>query len=1465
MKSFFGRQEESSSCGVGFIASRLNTPSYDILEQGLQALSCMEHRGACAFDGISGDGAGIMTDIPFKLLGYEKHKVAVASIFSPRQSSRRRQALKVFEDTFQFFGLQVLSYREVPINPEVLGTLADENLPAILHAVIERPQHCSTGFSFDRLLYEARQLLRTKMREQGFVREFFFTSLSSKTIIYKGMLRSADLGKFYLDLQNPDYRTRFTLFHRRFSTNTRTSWDKAQPFRVIGHNGEINTIAGNRSWAYSREKNLGVRRDELLTHEGLSDSGNLNEMVEALRFRSSMPDLEDILALMVPPFGKATPFYEFWSRAMEPWDGPAFITFSDGRTIGARLDRNGFRPCRWSYTPTTFYLSSEAGTFSIEERDIKEKGTLRAGTGIMMDLGSGAIFFRDPRESVHHWDVKFDSRLWTLPTSPVSSHDHHLEKQKLFLYSKEEIDKILIPMTATGKEPIGSMGDTASLAVLSTLPRSFFDFFYHDFAQVTNPPLDFLREEIVTDLSVYLGRKPNIFKPKQLIPLPPAYRLDSPILNLEQLAYLRTQMRHRPDMETRTATLEIDMSFPREFGEIGFRQCLERAGRLAVEAAKNHYNILILSDRRANHKNPPIPSLLMLRSVVEALNKSGNRLKMSVVVDSGEVRTTHQVAALIGFGATAICPWLALQLAGYSKHSKLAKISCDERQANLIHSLEQGLLKIMSKSGIAVVRSYQSSKLFTALGLGPKILADYFRGLHSPFGGLELGDICQRILEWVPDKEEELDNEPFENFCFFREHPGGKMGERHSMTAKRSKLLHKFSDPQTSDKQAKEIYREYLEDGKKVHPISLRHLLTLRGSSRPLKLSQVQDEESILRTFGSGAMSFGAISAESQRDIILAMRAIGGRSNSGEGGENPYYESHGVYSNIKQVASGRFGVTPRYLVSGDEIQIKIAQGAKPGEGGQLMGVKVSESIAKARYSKPGVDLISPPPLHDIYSIEDLKQLIYELKQVHPGVKVNVKLVAGSNIGTVAVGVAKAGADIIHISGGDGGTGAASLSSMKHCGLPWELGLLEVHRALCDSQLRNSVILRTDGGLSVGDDILKAAILGAQEFEFGKLLLIAEGCVMARVCEKNTCPAGIATHNEKFKARYKGTPEKIIQVLKALAGEIREGLAHCGVSSLEELVGRTDLLEPDEGLLDTIDSLKLDLSALAGERTEGLGTYQELFPNPVNQLNSQILEGFQTAREKGVDFSDTYKITSTDRAIPATLSGALAGEVHQSHLAKLGIGEAKSPFQGKINLGFQGSAGQGFGVFLHEGIHIRLEGEGNDSVGKGMSGGSLVILPPVQATYPPEKSVIIGNCALYGATGGKAYISGIAGDRFAVRNSGALAVVEGVGLHACEYMTGGTVIILDSALANIGAGMTGGRLFTFTNLDTQINPQYLGRVETTREDVGFLKETLKDYARETNSAVALKQLEMLRGGGPEVYSYLPLNLIEKEAL
>jgi glutamate synthase domain-containing protein 2/glutamate synthase domain-containing protein 1 len=1108
--------EERSSCGVGFVALRGPGRSRQPLLHALAALDCHEHRGACLADGITGDGAGVMTDIPFELLGYAPGTIALGSFLLVGNREQNARALDLLEETFAVLSIETLARRVVPVERRVLGEQARSILPDMQQLVFKWPEFCRTEASFNQLLYLAKQRVRTRLNRAGLSGVMYVASLSTSTVVYKALVRSEDLAPFFPDLLNSAYRTRFCIFHRRFSTNTRTSWDKAQPFRLIAHNGEINTIAGNRSWSYSREQALGLPRDELLTREGCSDSGNLNQMVEALKFRSSMPYVEDVLAIVIPPADEDNDYYRFWSRAAEPWDGPALVTYCDGQAIGARSDRNGFRPCRWAMTEDAFYLASEAGSFDLDERAILRKGTLRAGSGVKLVLGKPEVFFRDPSRSEVNGEGQLDPRL--SPLQPVEAHRLGLtDRQRVFGLGSEELEKVLGPMMVKGKEPIGSMGDTAALAVLSDEPRSFFDFFFQTFAQVTNPPLDYLRERIVTNLTVYLGRSPNIFLPKELIPPRAGILLDSPVLGLDHLQALFELDAARPtDLDRNEGEVPslssqtIDITFDRARGPGGLREALERIADEGHEAVRRGVTVLILSDAEACEARPPTPSLLALRAVVERLNHWGMRLRTSVVVAAGDARTPHHVATLIGFGATAVCPTLALELAREGRAASAASVPAEEREANLCRALEDGLLKIMSKMGISVVRSYASAKLFTAVGLGDEIIDTYFSQLTSPVGGLGLDEVAERILKQTEGADRA--DQPFKTYLL-KEHNKNAEGEAHGMTAARARAL-QDAVGLTKDKgmlvaQDDEAWSAYVADTGRG-PVHLRDLLAFKRTGASVATDDVEPVRAITRRFGSGAMSFGAISAESQRDIIHAMREVGGRSGSGEGGENPYYFEDGTTASVKQIASGRFGVTAEYLVAGDEFEIKVAQGAKPGEGGQLMGVKVDEAIARARHSNPGVDLISPPPLHDIYSIEDLRELIYELKQLKPGVPVGVKLVSGTNIGTIAAGVVKAGADVVHVSGGDGGTGAASLSSMKHAGLPWELGLSEVHRVLTEQGLREHAVLRVDGGLATGFDVVAAALLGAEEFNFGKMLLIAEGCIMARVCQKNTCPRGIAT-------------------------------------------------------------------------------------------------------------------------------------------------------------------------------------------------------------------------------------------------------------------------------------------------------------------------------------------------------------------
>lgn len=1456
--------EEKSACGVGFIASRKGIYANEHLKAGLHALKCVEHRGACGADGITGDGAGVMTDIPFNMFGYKQDTVAIATLFLTNDPVKQRLGLDIFEQTFEFFGLNILEYRDVPTNPEILGKEALDTLPTILQVVIERPDRSRTDLAFDKLLYQAKQLTKSKLYSKDLVGTLFFTSLSAKTIVYKGLCKAEALDQFYPDLRNPEYKTRFTLFHRRFSTNTRTSWDKVQPFRLIGHNGEINTIAGNRSWAKSREKMIGAEKYEILTRKGISDSGSFNEMVEAMRYRSGVPNVEDILALMVPPANHDNEFYTFWSRAMEPWDGPAFISYANGYTIGARLDRNGFRPARWERTEDHLYLSSEAGTFETNPSDIEAKGTLFAGRGVTLDLSTGEVHFRDPSYSRENKGAKLDARITPIPEKLGDQKESYLEKLPLFNYTDEELKKVIYPMAETGKEPIGSMGDTARLAVLSEEPRSFFDHFFQNFSQVTNPPLDYIREQVVTDLNTHLGKKPNIFEPKELIPPAPAFLLKSPYLSLAQMEYLKS-LEGADLTEERIVPVTLSMTFKRTHGVVGFKAKLKKLAEDAIAAAKKGHSIIILSDRDATFENPAIPSLLALRTVVNNLNEEGLRLNASVVIDSGEVKNTHHAAAIIGFGAYAVCPYMALDIARNDDTRALKELDPDTKERNLLHALEQGLLKIMAKCGISVVRSYQSAKLFSAIGLDKQVIRDFFPGIQSPIGGITLDQIGEQVLARTQHLQDEDLSEvkPLRSYQY-KEHARGLQGEKHSMTSTRSKAIHELVRDRDLNLTDMVLFDEYLKAGNDDEPVTIRHLLSTKEADEKLPLEKVKSVDHILQKFGSGAMSFGAISAESQRDIFRAMKEIGGRCNSGEGGENPYYYSEGITASVKQIASGRFGVNAEYLIAGEEIQIKVCQGAKPGEGGQLMGVKVTEDIAHARFANPGYDLISPPPLHDIYSIEDLKQLIHDLKQLHPGGKVSVKLVSGVNIGTIAVGVAKAGADVIQVSGGEGGTGAASLSSMKHAGLPWEIGLPEVHQSLIENDLRDHVILRTDGGLSSGSDIVKAAILGAEEFDFGKLLLIAEGCIMARICEKNTCPTGIATHDPKFKAKYKGHKDHVVKTLSYLAEDVRRELSKIGAYSLDEVIGQTQYLQTNPTHEELIRSKNFDLSyflnAPSYTKKENLAGLSD----PVSPLNDNLIKDLSEAIEKNEDIRKEYEIWNTDRSALATLFGDLARKINKQRLKEIKEGkEFKNPYNKTLSLTFRGSAGQSFGVFQTGNVNLRLIGEANDSVCKSMSGGRTVIVPPKEAKFEPSENAIIGNCAIYGATGGTFYVHGQAGDRFAVRNSGCTAVVEGTGLHACEYMTNGTVVILGGTSNNVGAGMTGGELFMYEDPGSKVNREYIDEVSLSAKDEQKLKSILEDYHKETESSKAGYILSDWANVKTQFKKFMPVDMIDED--
>ena len=1457
-------RSEYSSCGVGFVAARRGGASHAIVRSGRLALASVEHRGACGPDGLSSDGAGLMTEIPFALLGHEPGTVAVATLFVTPDDVRRARALGVFEQAFGFLGMDVADYREVPHNPEVLGADARAGCPHIVQVTLRRPALCRTSASFDARLYQAKQLTRTKLEAVDAWTDLFFVSLSTSTIVYKALCRGPDIDQFYPDLANPRFVSRFALFHRRFSTNTRSSWDKAQPFRLTAHNGEINTVAGNRSWAYSREHALGLGRDELITRDEISDSGSLNEMVEALKYRSSIEHVDDILAIMMPAADARDGFYELWGRGMEPWDGPALLVYGDGETVGARLDRNGFRPARWSMTEDAFYLASEAGAFDIPTAAVVARGTLRAGSGVTVGLATGKVHRRDPSDRRDNAGATFDARLCPLHAVPdrlapearatiEPVRPQLMTRQALFGLTEEELDRVLRPMMLTGKEPIGSMGDTARPAIFSDQARSLYDFFVQDFAQVTNPPLDYLRERMVTDLRTHLGRRPNIFALKEMVPPPPALQMPDPLVRLPQMEILRALTVRKPT-PLRTLAIELPMTYPRK-EEGALVDALPRLADAALAAVRSGVSLLLLSDRTADFDHPPVPSLLALRAVVTALNRHGLRLETSIVVEAGDIRSTHAFACALGFGATAVCPRLALEHARFGESPRHKDVAPEQREQNLATAMLQGLLKIMAKMGISVVRSYQSSKLFTPLGIGPGLLRDYFGPLSSPLGGLELPQLAARVLRDLEWAEQHPAAVPLPNTYQHKERkrgwaePGRTGGERHAMTAERSKLVHDLVRGRLRGREPATLWSEYLDRSEAAEPVSPRHLLALRAGYRPLALDAVEDEAAIMARFGSGAMSFGAISAEAQRDLFIAMRSVGGRCNSGEGGENPYYFVDGTTATTKQIASGRFGVTAEYLVSGDEIEIKIAQGAKPGEGGQLMGIKVDEQIAAARFARPGTDLISPPPMHDIYSIEDLAQLIFEIKQLCPSSPVCVKLVAGANVGTIAAGVVKAGADVIQLSGSDGGTGAAPISSMKHAGLPWELGLVDVHGTLVRHGLRDRVRLRVDGGLSTPRDLVIAALLGAEEFGFGKTLLVAQGCIMARICQNNRCPTGIATHDPRFKAKYKGSPEHVVDLLRRLATGVRELLAELGAATMEEIIGQRRWL----GAAARHESLAAERGIDIGPMLEPIRWARS---EPPGQPQARTAHEGALVRDALAQLDASGRATvvqavdNTDRAVTTGLSGELARRTHRQRIESLcHRGETTPhplPMPANICVELEGSAGQGLAAFAVDGLHIRLRGEANDGVAKSMSGGRIIIRPPVGARFRPEEQVIIGNGALYGATGGTLFVHGRAGDRFAVRNSGAIAVVEGAGLHACEYMTAGTVVMLGSISDNAGAGMTGGRLFVPISERSRLNDEYVVAGPIPSDERGELLALLRDYLEHTGSDSAREQLAALEG-------------------
>jgi glutamate synthase (ferredoxin) len=1495
--------QERDACGVGFIAYQDGHPSHSLVTQALQALGCMEHRGGCSADNDSGDGAGIMTALPHKIFTkwFQDHNITplkpesygVGMVFLPQDDAEAELGKKDIEEAVNKVNLKVVGWREVPVKPEVLGIQARENQPHI-QQVIVTSDHNIIGDELDRLLYIARSQIGKKLSDH-----FYICSFSCRTIVYKGMVRSVILGEFYQDLQNPEFESNFAVYHRRFSTNTMPKWAFAQPMRLLGHNGEINTLIGNNNWMSTRELHLKVNgwtSEELealtpIVNNANSDSYNLDSVMELL-VRTGHSPLEAAMVLvpeayLLQPELKNYPeivdFYEYYRGLQEAWDGPALLVFSDGKIVSACLDRNGLRPARYCITKDGYIIvASEAGVVDIPDENIIEKGRLGPGQMIAVDFTTNEV--------LKNWDIKqriakknpygdwVKQHQITLTSEAFNqenlvNEDHLLQLQTAFGYTAEDVDMIIQTMAQEGKEPTFCMGDDIPLAVLSNKPRLLYDYFKQRFAQVTNPAIDPLRESLVMSLRMYLGKRGNILDIK------PEYarqiKLESPVINDSEL----NQIKNSGFKVTQLCTL-----FPITEGPQGLEKAILNLCNEAEKAVENGQEILILSDRVETYhgtslqaESSYIPPLLAVGAVHHHLIKKGLRLETSLIVDTAQCWSTHHYACLVGYGASAICPYLTLDTVkswvnspktqNLIKNGKIEAITSEQAQKNYTNAVEAGLLKILSKMGISLLTSYHGAQIFEAIGLGVDVINTSFKGTVSRVGGMSLADLARELIAVHYRAFPELTQKKLENYGFVNYKPGG---EYHINNPDMSKSLHKAVANKNYDHY--EVYKESLHNRP---PTALRDLLEFHSDRTSISLDEVESVEDIVKRFCTGGMSLGALSREAHETLAIAMNRMGAKSNSGEGGEDPTrfivlkdVDENGnsptfphlkglkngdtASSAIKQIASGRFGVTPEYLMSAQQLEIKLAQGAKPGEGGQLPGKKVSPYIASLRLSKPGVTLISPPPHHDIYSIEDLAQLIFDLHQINPVAKVSVKLVAEIGIGTIAAGVAKANADIIQISGHDGGTGASPLSSIKHAGCPWELGLTEVHRTLMENKLRDRVILRADGGLKTGWDILMAALMGAEEYGFGSIAMIAEGCIMARVCHTNNCPVGVATQQEKLRQRFTGIPGHVVNFFYFIAEETRSLLAHLGYRSLNEIIGRSDLLTPRTDVtLTKTNGLNLDcLINLPDVQRDRTWLAHEDAHSNGEVLDDQILAdiALQNAISHQTQLTKEIKIINTDRSVGGRISGEIAKK-YGNH-----------GFTGQLNLKFKGSAGQSFGVFNLDGMNLHLEGESNDYVGKSMNGGEIAIVPPPAVPYEHSESSIVGNTCLYGATGGKLYVNGRAGERFAVRNSNAQAVVEGTGDHCCEYMTGGAIVVLGKVGRNVGAGMTGGLGYFLDeegNFAEKVNPEIV-KLQRVKSKIGEqqLKELITAHAEKTGSKKAKLILDNWTEYLPKFWQVVP---------
>lgn len=1400
---------EHDACGVGMIVNIKGGKSHELVESALKVLENMRHRGAEGADNKTGDGAGIMLQIPHEFILLqgipvpEKGHYGTGLLFLPKAEKDQQSILRIIIEEIEREGLTLMHLRNVPTCPEILGESARAAEPDIKQIFV-------TGFAdsetTDRKLFIIRKRIENKVRRSSIPtrEEFYVVSLSTKNIIYKGMLSSMQLRSYFPDLTNSYFTSGLALVHSRFSTNTFPTWGLAQPFRLLAHNGEINTIRGNRGWMEARESVLStpvlgdIKELRPLVQPGMSDSASLDNVLEFLVM--SGLSLPHAMAMLVPEsFNEKNPiseelkaFYEYHSILMEPWDGPAALLFSDGRFAGGMLDRNGLRPARYLITKNdTMVVASEVGVMDFEPADIKEKGCLQPGKILLVDTQEGKIYYdgelkRQLAEAKPYrsWLAANRIELDELKSGRKVAHSvsHYEANLRAFGYTKEDVEKIITPMAQQGAEPISAMGNDTPLAVLSDKPQLLFNYFRQQFAQVTNPPIDPIREELVMSLTEYIGAVGmNILTPNESHCK--MVRLNHPILTNTQLDLL-CNIRYKG-----FKTVKLPMLFEAKRGRAALQEALSELCRKAEESVNEGVNYIVLTDRDIDAEQAAIPSLLAVSAVHHHLISVGKRVQTALVVESGEIREVMHAALLLGFGASALCPYMAFAVLDKLVARSEIQLDYATAEKNYIKAICKGLFKIMSKMGISTIRSYRGAKIFEAVGLSEELSNAYFGGLKSTIGGIRLDEVARDAIAFHDEGLEALRKEqhqqaegaghsideempllPNRGLYAFR-----KDGEAHAWNPESISTL-QLATHTGSYKKFKEF--THLVDSKEK-PIFLRDFLDFKRN--PISIDEVEPVEQIVRRFVTGAMSFGAISQEAHEAIAIAMNQLHGRSNTGEGGEESARFTTPMRSAIKQVASGRFGVTTEYLVNADEIQIKIAQGAKPGEGGQLPGFKVDQVIARTRHSIPGISLISPPPHHDIYSIEDLAQLIFDLKNVNPRAKISVKLVAESGVGTIAAGVAKAKADLIVISGAEGGTGASPASSIRYAGISPEIGLSETQQTLVLNGLRGQVMLQVDGQLKTGRDIVLMAMLGAEEYGFATAALIVLGCVMMRKCNQNTCPVGVATQNPELRKRFLGRSEYLVNYFTFLAQEVREYLAEIGAKSMDEIIGRTDLIvrKADDGVkkheLINFGRLLTRINSDAAihhviDQQHGIDTVKDV----------EILRAAAETLENQREMSLEYTIANTDRAVGAMLSGAVA--------TKYG---AKGLPEQTLTVKFKGSAGQSFGAFLMPGINFKLEGEANDYLGKGLSGGRIAVMPPVRSNFEAEKNTIAGNTLLYGATSGEVYINGRVGERFAVRNSGAIAVVEGVGDHCCEYMTGGRVVVLGETGRNFAAGMSGG--------------------------------------------------------------------------